>query len=181
MTNLAIATCALGGVKIAGCLGSLYAPDQARRALNGFSRHEVSGWFLTAVDLFWAGWLVLHTPPFSGMPRIEPLVYVGAPLLFFVLVTFMDELLAPRAMGGFLLLLATPILDGARWHASGLAVVMTVIAYLMVIFGMVLVVSPYRLRQLIAYLTRDRRRFRQSNLLGLVVGIILVTLGLTAY
>jgi hypothetical protein len=181
MTELAIATCALGGLKIAGCLGSLYAPDQARRALNGFSRNEISGWVLTAICLFWSGWLILHTTPFSGVPRIEPLVYVGTPLAFFLLVIFMDELLAPRAAGGLLLLVACPILEGARQHESSLSLVMTLVMYVIVVFGMVLVVSPYRLRQLLAYLTHDRSRFRRSNFMGLVVGALLVTLGLTAY
>jgi hypothetical protein len=181
MTELAMLTCALGGLKIAGCLGSLYAPDQARRALTGFTRHEVSGWILTAIDLFWAGWLILHTPPFSAMPKIEPLVYLGAPLAFFLLVIFMDEMLAPRALGGLLLLIATPVLESARWHESEWTVVMKLIAYAWVVIGMFLVVSPYRYRQYVSLITGDGHRFRGSSILGLIVGILLVTLGLTVY
>jgi len=181
MSELAMLTCALGGIKIAGCLGSLCAPDQARRALTGFSRHEASGWFLTAVDLFWAGWLVLHTPPFSAMTKIQPLVYLGAPLAFFLLVIFMDEMLAPRALGGLLLLIAAPVLESARCHESEWSLVMKLIAYAWVIAGMFLVVSPYRYRQYVSLVTGDRSRFRGSSVVGLIVGVLLVTLGLTVY
>ena len=38
------------------------------------------------------------------MPRIETIVYVGTPLSFFAVVLFVDELLAPRALGGLLIL-----------------------------------------------------------------------------
>ncbi len=181
MSELAKFACALGGLEIAGCLVLLFAPDQGRRVLTGFSRHEVSGWLLTAIDVFWAGWLILHTPPFSVMKNIEPLVYLGAPLAFFLLVIFMDEMLAPRALGGFFLLIATPILESARWHESEWSLVMKLIAYAWVIVGMFLVVTPYRYRWFVSHFTRDCRRFRNGSLVGLVAGVFLVTLGLTVY
>lgn len=181
MTNLAIATCAYAGVNIAGALGALLAQDRARRCWRAFARNDVSGWILTAIDLFWAGYLVLNTPPFNAMPRIHLLVYVGAPLMFFLMVVFMEEMLAPRALGGFLLLLATPFLDAARWEESTLRFVITVLAYLWVIAGMWLVISPYRFRQFADYLAGDGSRFRRANLCGLAIGILLLTLGLTVY
>ncbi len=181
MTQLAIATCALGGLNVACGLGSLYAPDQARRAWNAFARHEVLGWVLTAVNLFWASWLVLHTPPFIGMARIEPMVYVAAPLLFFLLVVFLDEMLAARSLGGFLLLLGGPVMMAARMNESPLSMIMTLLAYGWVIVGMVLVVSPFRLRDFAQFLTHDRRRFRSGNLVVLAVGVAMLTLGLAVY
>ena len=58
---------------------------------------------------------------------------------------------------------------------------MKLLAYAWVVWGMVLVVSPYRFRQLVAYMTGERGRFQRGNLLGLIVGVVLLTLGLTAY
>jgi len=181
MTNLALATCALGGVKVAGSLGSLYAPDLARRIWLAFSRNDMTGWVLTAVDIFWACWLLLSTPPFSETPNIEPMVYVGGPLTFFILVIFLDELLAPRALGGFLLLLAEPVLALAREHASTWSLVMTAIAYLWIIYGMILVVSPFRFRKVAEVLTRDRKRFHAGNVFGFAVGCVLLILGVAVY
>lgn len=181
MTTLAIATCTYAGFKIAGSLGALVAPEQARRCWRGFSRNDVTAWVLTAIDLFWAGYLVLTTPPFSAMPRINLLVYAGAPLAFFLMVVFMDEMLAPRALGGLLLLLATPFLDAARWGDNSWRYVITLLAYLWVIVGMWLVISPYRFRQFTDYVAGDGGRFKRTNIVGLAIGILLMALGLMVY
>ena len=181
MTDLALAACALGGAKVAASLGSLYAPDTARRTWLGFARHEIAGWVLTAIALAWACWLLLKTPPFSVMPRIEPMVYVGGPLAFFILVIFLDEMLASRALGGLLVLLANPVMAAARMNESPISVVMTLLAYAWAVYGMVLVVSPFRFRQLAEYITASRKRFRSGNLVGLGAGIVLLVLGAAVY
>lgn len=180
-SSLAVWTCVIGAVKIGGCLFSLYHPDRSRQMWRAFPRHDFSAWVLTAVDLSWSAWLILHTPPFSGMPRIEPMVYVATPLAFFVIVVFLDELLAARALGGLLLLTAAPVLTAARFNPSSWSVIMTLIAYALVIVGMIIVVSPYRLRQWVEPLIRDRRRYRTYNIAGLTVGAVLLLLALVAY
>lgn len=181
MTDLALAACALGGVKVAASLGSLYAPVAARRTWLGFARHEVAGWALTAAALGWACWLLLKTPPFSVMPRIEPMVYVGGPLAFFILVIFLDQMLASRALGSLLILLANPVLAAARMNESPLSLVMTLLAYAWAVYGMVLVVSPFRFRQLAEYITDNSNRFRGGNLAGLAAGVLLLVLGVVVY
>lgn len=149
--------------------------------VDGFARNEIWGWILTAVDLAWAGWLVLHTPPFSAMKSIEPMVYVACPLAFFLVVVFLDEMLSARALGGFLLLLGSPLMMAARTHDSAWSLIMTLVAYVWVVLGMVFVVSPYRLRQMASALAEDGRRFRGWSLAGLAAGGSLLLLGLTVY
>ena len=166
---------------MAAALAGLYAPDRMRRALRAFPRHEISGWVLAAAALLWSGWLVLHTLPFSNMPRIETMVYVGAPVCFFAVVLYMDELLAPRALGGLLLLIAGPVLAATRLHDSRWSAIMTLLAYAWVIMGIVLVVSPFRFRRAFEPWLEDRRRFRMANYAGLVFGLVLITLALTVY
>jgi hypothetical protein len=181
MTPLAWFACAVGGCNIVGSLAGLYAPDRARRTLGGFARHDLWGWALTAADLAWAGWLILHTPPFSAMQNIQPMVYLGAPLAFFLVVVFLDEMLAARALGGLLLLLGSPIMMAARANESSLAFIMTLLAYAWVVAGMILVVSPFRLRQAATHLAADRQRFRSCAFFTLALGAFLLLLGLTAY
>lgn len=181
MSELELVTCALGGALVILALASLYAPDAARRAWLGFARHDAAGWALTATGLAWACWLLLKTPPFSAMPRIEPMVYVGGPLAFFILVIFLDEMLAARALGGILLLLASPVLTAARMSESQASVVMTLLGYAGAIYGMVLVVSPFRLRRLAESVTADRNRFRAGNLAALAAGGLLLALGAFVY
>lgn len=181
MTKLAIAACALGAVKLGSTLGALYAPDQARRMLRAFPRHEASGWFLIALDLLWTGWLVLHTIPFSSVPRIEMIVYIGTPVLFFAIVLYMEELLSVRALGGFLMLLANPVLAAGRMHESPWSVVLSLLAYAWVVLGMAFMVSPFLFRRMVEPILRDRVVFRAVNLAGLAGGAVLLFLGIAVY
>ena len=181
MTKLATAAGSVGVLHVVSALAGLYVPDRVRRALLAFPRSEVAGWVLAAAALLWAGWLVLHTLPFSNMARIETIVYIGTPVCFFAVVLYVDELLPPRALGGLLLLLASPVLSAARLHGSSLSVVMTLLAYAWAIAGMVLVVSPFRFRRTLEPWLADRSRFRMLNLASLLFGIALVALALTAY
>lgn len=181
MTSLAIVACAIGGAKLLSSTAALYAPDTARRALLGLPRHDVAGWVLTAVSLFWSGWLLLNTPPFSEFAYIEPLVYVGMPLAFFALVLFLDELLAARALGGFVLLIASPILTAARWHNSSFSLLISLLTYAAIVFAVLLVVAPYYLRTAILFLTRSHTRFRIASLLGAGLGAFLLLLGLFVF
>lgn len=181
MTELATAAGAVGLVHVMSALAGLYAPDRTRRVLGAFPRHEVAGWLLAAAALLWAGWLVLHTLPFSNMARIETYVYIGTPVCFFAVVLYVDELLAPRALGGLLLLVANPVLTAARLHGSPLSVIMTLAAYAWVIVGMILVVSPFRFRRTLEAVVNDRNRFRALNLAGLLLGLVLLSLAFTVY
>ena len=181
MTNLAIVACAFGGTKILGGLGALYAPEPTRRMLQAFPRHEVAGWVLTAINLFWASWLLLNTTPFSQFRQIEPLVYIGTPVVFFAVVVYLDELLAVRAFGGLLLLVANPVLAAARFHPTSWSLLMSGLAYIWVVCGMLFVVSPHLFRKTVQLWIGDGDRFRFGSLLGVLVGGGLVFLGLAVY
>lgn len=164
-----------------GCFGALYAPDSTRRMLYAFPRNEVAGWFLTAMNLAWAGWLLLNTSPFSEFAQIQPLVYIGVPVTFFALVVYLDELLAVRALGCLLLLLANPILAAARFHPSGWSLLMSVLAYVWICYGMLFVVSPHYFRSTSQFWARTVTRFRVGSFLGLLAGLVLFFLGWFVY
>ncbi len=181
MSSLAIITSVIGLATLLGGVAALYAPDTTRRALLGLPRHDVAGWALTAISLFWAGWLLLNTPPFSEFAHIEPLVYAGMPFAFFALVLYLDELLAARALGGFILLLASPILAAARWHPSSLSRLISLLTYFWIVYGIVLIVAPFYLRSLLVSLTRSHTRFRICSLFGAGLGAFLLLLGLFVF
>lgn len=159
---------------------SLAAPQAIRKWALAFPRSRLWAWTLTAVDLFWVAWIILHAP-LGRFENLKPAVYVAAPVFFILIVFFMDELLAPRAAGGLLLLVANPILNAARWHASSWRLVVTVLVYLWVVAGIVFVLSPYRLRDMMAWATESTQRLRVLSAIRLAVGIVLIGLGLWVY
>ena len=132
------------------------------------------------MDLVWSAWLVMHMPlgPFD---RYKPFLYVVAPVLFFLIVHFMDELLAARALGGLLLLVASPLLDAARPHESEFRLVVAALAYILAIKGMALVLCPYLFRKATSWWARNDAWCRAGGLVGLALAAFLIVLAVTVY
>ncbi|MBN1671437.1 MAG: hypothetical protein JXR37_10410 [Kiritimatiellae bacterium] len=179
-SQLAVMADVLGALITASGLVCLLAPTRVREWARRFPRSLLAGRILTAGVVIWVA-LVLVRAPFGRFENLKPLLYVAAPLFYFLVVRYMDELLAPRALGGLLLLVANPVLKAAFLHESNIRLVMTVLAYLLVIAGMALVLGPYRFR-LVAerFLTSDAR-CRALGAMRLVLGGLLLGLGLLVY
>jgi len=178
--NLSTAALVLGVALFALHVPLAAAPPAARRLLARLPRNRWAAWALTAVDLAWAAWLLNQTPlgRFEGAKEYLPVL---APAAFFAVVFLMDELLAARALGGLLILVPAPLLDAARWHGSPLRLVVTVVAYVMAVQGILLVLSPYKLRKGVERWAGSDRRCRVLGLAGAALGGVLVLLGLTVY
>lgn len=156
------------------------APAWVRRIAVSFPRTPWCGWLLAAVDLAWAAWLLSEVPlgRFEGVKDYLPLL---TPVAFVVVAVFVDELLAARALGGLFVLVPAPLLDAARWNPSSWRLAVVVIAYVMVVAGMTLLLSPYWFRKTVqGLLARDSLR-RGVAWAGCLVGIGLIVLGLTVY
>lgn len=177
---LSLIACLVGLVIAAANVPSLVWPRAVRTGLLAFPRSRVPAWLLTVVDLSWVAWIILHAQ-LGRFEWVKPWIYGAAPVAFFLLVIFMDELLAPRALGGFLLLLANPVINAARWHESELRLVMVALAYLWVVAGMVLVLSPYYFRRVAEWATRSDDRCRFLGLARIMIGLALLGLGLWVY
>ncbi len=94
---------------------------------------------------------------------------------------FLKDFLAVRGLAVVLLLLAKLTLDAARWHPSQWTVVIQVLAYVWVIIGMWLTISPWRLRDWIQWYTRDLQRMKILSAMKVVGGLVIATLGFTVY
>jgi uncharacterized protein YjeT (DUF2065 family) len=173
--SLQTLTFATAGLFIAVSLPCLLAPAAWRRALAEFPRHLPSAWILTGMDLLWVSNVVLHAP-LGRFEFLKPAIYILGPLSFYLLVKYLDELLAPRALGGLLLLLPNPVLNAARWHPSDARLVMTVLAYVAVVAGMLLVLAPYRFRRWTAWWIESDARCRLGGRLKLAAALVLLGL-----
>jgi Kef-type K+ transport system membrane component KefB len=80
-----------------------------------------------------------------------------------------------------LLVAAKLLVDTARWADTEWRLVITTLAYLWVIAGMWLTVSPWRLRDLLNWATATERRTRCLSAVRLVFALFLIGLGLTVY
>jgi hypothetical protein len=180
MTALAATGLAMGavltglGAAIAAQPGVL-DPVRAR-----FPRSRLAGGLLAAVALVWAGTIVYHAP-LGRFEGLKPGLTLAVPLAFVLVFFFMDELLAPRALGALLLLAATPILESARWHPSPARLVVVVVAYALVVKGMALVLNPYLFRKAMEWGLRHPAWVRGGGVANAVLGLTLVILSLVVY
>ncbi len=125
---------------VVGLIG-LIKPDFSSAAKR-FPRSRVAGIVLLTICLVWTFWLVatIQMGEFSSFRR--PLL-IALPIGYVLVLLFVDEFLAVRALGILCLLAAEPLLDAAflRYETSRLLV--TVFAYLLIMAGLFWVAIPY--------------------------------------
>ncbi len=170
LTFLGVAGILIGGV-------ILWQPGGCRRALTAFPRSRLPGWILSAIGVVWVTWVVQHAA-LGRFEFLKPVIPVAGLLLFAALVFLMDELLAPRALGGVLLLVANPILMGVRWADSAWRLVPVLIAYFWVLAGCALMLHPWLWGWMLRRFYSTDASFRTAGWGKLIGGAILLAAGL---
>ncbi len=180
MSTLAILTLVLAGITLPLYAALFLKPAAMRAGFIRFPRSRWCGRLLAVAAVAWAAW-VLREMPLGRFEHLKtwlvPLAVVFAGLVCY----YMDELLAPRALGALLLLYPAPLLEAARLHDSRWSVVMSVVAYAMVIKGMALLLSPYLFRHFTERLLTTDKACRLAGTGGLAADALLLLLALTAY
>jgi len=160
-------------------LPGLVKPDFISVAQR-FPRSNVAGVVLLTICFIWTFWLVatIQMGEFSAFRR--PLL-IALPIGYGLALRFVDEFLAVRALGILCLLAAEPLLDAAflRYETSRLLV--TVLAYLLIIAGLFWVAIPYVFRDQINWSTRSVFRWRFLHAIALIYGGVILSFALTRY
>src|SRR5437667_3808655 len=160
-------------------LPGLLKPDLANVAQR-FPRSRVAGVILLTADLVWSFWLLatMEMGEFSAFRR--PLL-IALPIGYVLVLRFVDEFLAVRALGILCLLAAEPLLDAAflRYETSRLLV--TVLAYLLIVAGLFWVTIPYLLRDQINWSAHGTARWRLLQGIALCAGSVIFAVSIHAY
>src|SRR6184192_3545912 len=168
-----------GAFLILVSLPGLFKPDLANVA-ERFPRSRIAGVVLLSISLLWTFWLLatMEMGEFSAFRR--PLL-IALPIGYVLVLRFVDEFLAVRALGILCLLAAEPLLDAAflRYETSRLLV--TVLAYLLILGGLFWVAIPYVLRDQINWTTRSTFRWRCLHAIALIYGCVILTFAFTQY
>ncbi len=135
------------------------APSAARAMAQRFPRNVWAGRVLAAVAMAWSVWLVREMP-LGWFDAYKGWLWAAGPVGYLLVILFVDELLASRALGGLLLLMANPILEAVRFKDSAWRLAAVILAYLWVFLGMALVLAPYRFRKWTEFLCSSETRCR---------------------
>src|SRR5438309_7141235 len=168
-----------GALLIAISLPGLLKPDLASVAQQ-FPRSRTAGVVLLTICLVWTFWLLatIQMGEFSAFRR--PLL-IALPIGYVLVLRFVDEFLAVRALGILCLLAAEPLLDAAflRYETSRLLV--TVLAYLLIVAGLFWVTIPYLLRDQINWSARSNTHWRTVHSIAAGYGIAILACAFTQY
>src|SRR5919201_2170715 len=163
---------------LVGLIG-LVKPDFAN-VVQRFPRSRVAGIVLLTICLAWTFWLLatIQMGEFAGFRR--PLL-IALPIGYLLALRFVDEFLAVRALGILCLLAAEPLLDAAflRYETSRLLV--TVLAYLLILAGLFWVAIPYVLSDQITWSTRSILRWRCLHAMALIYGGVILRFTFAQY
>jgi hypothetical protein len=178
--NLVTVACTAGAALLALAVPLLGAPARVRTWAERFPRNAWAARILTAGCVIWAAWL-LSEMPMGPLDAYKRLLYVLAPLTYWLVVVYLDELLAARALGGLLMLFPAPMLGAARWHPSAARLVIVVLAYVLAVAGAALMLAPFRLRRWTSALARTDAGCRVAGGVAAGLGLLCLVLGLTVF
>lgn len=150
MTHAALTTLLCGLTCTGFAAWMLAASASFQRAIQGFPRSRIAGRVVSAVVVFWTA-RILKAFPLDNWEYLKAYIPVAAVVSFVMLIYFLDELLAARALGGLFQLIGVPVLDAIRFHHP-LARGLTLGIYVLVVVGMILIMSPYRFRHFFEWL-----------------------------
>jgi hypothetical protein len=161
-------------------LSGLINPGASQAFARALPRSRVAGFVLLSFAFFWSFWLLatMEMGEFSGFRK--PLLII-MPIGFLLVLRFVDEFLAARALGILFLLAAEPLLSAAFFRNEASRLLVTVFAYLLIVVGLFWVTMPYLLRDQINWSARTNGRWRLTHGIALLYGVAILACAVTRY
>lgn len=169
------------GLVVAGAnLFAVIQPEACRNMARAFPRNPIVGYALMGIATVWFMYNV-NQEQIADFARYKKPMIIGFGILGAMTCIYVSDFLAVRGLAVIMLLLGKTMVDTARWADTGWRLVIVAWAYLLVFMGMWLTISPWRLRDMIQWGTRDERRTRTIGSIKLAFGLFVLVLGLTAF
>jgi len=168
----------VGLLLIVGHLLALVKARAVQEWLRAFPRSRGWGIGLLTIAAGWFFWLVF-TMDLGEFSNWRQTVLIVTPIAWVLTWKYVEEFLSARALGMIVLLSAEPLLESAFLRPEVSRLFLVSLVYVWIVFAMFWVGTPYTLRDQIAWITRDQKRWRAAALAGLAYGALLVVLPLT--
>lgn len=157
---------------------ALVRPELTKKIYHKFSRDVWTGRILSMIAWIWAAIAVLR----MGLDFLAPfqtvIVFLGIvciPLTWF----WLENLLPCRAFGGLLTLIPYELLHVARIHPSPWRLALVILAYVMIVWGMILILYPWKMRELLDWIISGGRKLRIYALSQILLGVFFLISGCT--
>lgn len=158
----------------------LLNPGAFAKSARKFPRSEPWGFVLMLLGTFWF-LNNLNNESISDFAAYKKPMLIGFGLIGVLTCIYVRDFLAVRGLAIVLLLAAWQTLNTARFMDTPWRLVLVVWAYIWVIAGMWLTISPWRFRDYLAWVTANEKRVRLGSLLRLLFGLFVIGLGLVVF
>lgn len=149
-------------------------------AAKSFPRDRGWGIALLSLAAIWSLFLVKHMDMGEFFTWRERMLVI-VPVTFVLVIVYVQEFLAVRALGAVMLLAAAPVLQAAFLQPQTSRLLLPILAYAWIIAGMFFVGMPYLLRDWITWITQNSTRWKMAALGGAAYGAAMILLALVDY
>ena len=156
---------------------ALLRPAPVQRWLRKFPRSKNAGALLLIVDSVWA-LLLVATMDLGEFSHLRTMLLVVIIVSTFLTFRYVDEFLAVRALGIFLLLAAEPLIEAAFLKPQAGRLLLVAFAYVLAVLGMTWVGIPYLLRDQIDWFRKSKAIWSAAALAGVIYGGLLAAFAL---
>ena len=127
------------------------------------------------------GWFLYHVQneTLADFTRFKPYMLAGFGAIGVLTCIYVSDFLAARGLALILLLAGKCMVDTARWHESDWRNVITALAYVWVVAGIWFTISPWRVRDFIAWNNATDGRLKTLASVRLIFALSLIVLGAT--
>ena len=159
---------------------AMLRPEQTRAWVRTFPRSRTAGLVLLVVDFVWT-YVLVYTMDWGEFYYLQLPVMIALPIFLYLVIRYVDEFLAVRALGILGLLAAAPVLDAAFLRPPMSRLLVVALAYAWVVMGMVWVGLPHKLRDQIDWLNRSTARWQAAAVAGIVYGAVVLLCAVVWY
>ncbi|MGN6641951.1 MAG: hypothetical protein ACTHKU_03000 [Verrucomicrobiota bacterium] len=155
-------------------------PGKFAAAVRKFPRNVPIGAVLMLIGTLWF-LFNLNQESISEFERFKKFLFLGFAAVGVGSCLFVQDFLAVRGLAVVMLLLAKLMVDTGRpmLEVTHWTLVVQTLAYVLIVAGIWLTISPYRLRDLLNWATANEKRVRIGSSIRLAFGLFLTVLGLT--
>jgi len=174
-TGIAVALALLAGHAYA-----LLNGNKAQAFLKAFPRNYMWGAILLTIDFIW-GMMCLANMDMGEFFNLRAWFLYLVPVGFVLVLVFVQEFLAVRALGALLLLVAGVVLEAAFLKPQMSRLLLPVIAYAWIIAGLYFVGMPFLMRDAITWITAKPARWSLATIGGIAYGVVTLVAALLWY
>lgn len=154
--------------------------ESVQSFLKQFPRNYKWGVILLSIDFAWA-MLLMSYMDMGEFYTLRSKFLLVLPISFVLVLFFVKEFLAVRALGALMLLVSGPVLTAAFLQPPASRILVPILAYAWIIAGMFFVGMPFVMRDWVNWVTNTAGRWKLAALGGVAYGILMLVVAVVAW